>query len=100
MNARSINQVADLLNVTPNEVMDASGLTLGELEHHAELDGYDPSQYRQIAVLTDSDLQVITDRLNSLADLYCAVCGTYVVSVNPPAPPVPVHCTKCRNVHH
>ncbi|GAF47369.1 hypothetical protein [Rhodococcus wratislaviensis] len=61
---RSINQAAALLHVTPAEILDASGLTLGELEHLAELDGYDPCQYRQVPVLTDHDMQRIADRLS------------------------------------
>ena len=60
----SINQAAAHLRVTPDQVIDAAGLTLGELEHLAELDGYDTCQYRQVPVLTDHDLQRIADRLS------------------------------------
>ncbi|MDF3307852.1 hypothetical protein P3H15_22780 [Rhodococcus sp. T2V] len=59
----SLNDAANRLGVTPAEVMDAAGLTLGELEHFAELDGFDAYQYRQVPVLTDHDMNAITARL-------------------------------------
>jgi hypothetical protein len=55
----SINQAAYRLGVAPAEVMDAAGLTLGELEYAAERDGLDACQYRQVPALRESDLAVI-----------------------------------------
>ncbi|WP_009477414.1 hypothetical protein [Rhodococcus sp. JVH1] len=59
----SINQAASRLGVAPAEIVDASGLTLGELEHAAEQDGLDACQYRQVPVLSKSDLDVIAQRI-------------------------------------
>ncbi|MGV8874825.1 MAG: hypothetical protein ACOH2Q_20010 [Rhodococcus sp. (in: high G+C Gram-positive bacteria)] len=30
--------------------------------------------------------------------LHCSVCGGFVAEVHPPAPPVAITCSKCREV--
>ena len=72
----SINDVAFQLSIAPAEVIDASGLTLGELEHAAELDGLDACLYRQVPVLREGDLALIASRVASTpSDAYRAGCG-------------------------
>jgi hypothetical protein len=60
----SVNQAADLLRATADDVIDAAGLTLGELEHAAAQAGYCTTCYRMVPVLTDSDLRTIAARLS------------------------------------
>ncbi|MGV9864552.1 hypothetical protein [Rhodococcus koreensis] len=64
MSLHSVNQVADLLGVTANDVIDAAGLTLGELEHAAEQHGFCATCYREVPVITEREVQIITTRLN------------------------------------
>ncbi|MBA8958193.1 hypothetical protein JOJ86_001484 [Rhodococcus percolatus] len=94
MNALSVNQAASTLGVTPDEVMDASGVTLGELEHAAELAGLDAYQYRQVPALTTHDLEVIAGRLDRV-NIDCAACGRNLGTVSR-KPPVPAKCFACR----
>ncbi|RZL82297.1 MAG: hypothetical protein EOP32_11965 [Rhodococcus sp. (in: high G+C Gram-positive bacteria)] len=65
MSLRSVNQVADHLGVTADDIIDAAGFTLGELEHAAEQHGYCASCYRQVPVISDREVQIITTRLSS-----------------------------------
>ncbi|KXF54640.1 hypothetical protein AXA44_40530 [Rhodococcus sp. SC4] len=62
----TINQAADLLGVSPEEVIDAAGLTLGELELGAVEIGLSVTDYRNVPVLQEQDLAVIASRLDAL----------------------------------
>ncbi|QYB05403.1 hypothetical protein I1A62_13540 [Rhodococcus sp. USK10] len=64
MSLYSVNQVADRLGVTADAVIDAAGLTLGELEHAAEQHGFCATNYRDVSVLTEHEVDVITARLD------------------------------------
>ncbi|MDF3305597.1 hypothetical protein P3H15_11255 [Rhodococcus sp. T2V] len=59
----SVNTAAHRLDVHPDDVIDAAGLTLGELEHAAEQHGLSAHSYREVPVLTEHDVDVITARL-------------------------------------
>lgn len=93
----SVNQAAAQLGVTSSEVIDAAGLTLGELEHAAVIDGFDASQYRQVPAIDANHLEVIATRLDSSSAVVieCAACGRELGTVSS-APPVPVKCYGCK----
>jgi hypothetical protein len=61
----SIGEVAHRLGATTDEVLDAAGLTLGELELATEGCGLLPERYRETPVLPEGALKVIAERINS-----------------------------------
>ncbi|QSE88914.1 hypothetical protein JWS13_10000 [Rhodococcus pseudokoreensis] len=63
--AYTINQAADLLGADTSEVIDAAGLTLGELELGAVEIGLSVTDYRNVPVLRQRDLEVIASRLDA-----------------------------------
>jgi hypothetical protein len=64
VSALTVNQAANLLGVTADDVIDAAGLTLGELELAAEQDGLCATRHRDVPVLTERDVSVIAARLD------------------------------------
>ncbi|KAF0964656.1 hypothetical protein [Rhodococcus sp. T7] len=62
----TVNQAADLLGVSPEEAIDAAGLTLGELELGAVEIGLSVTDFRNVPVLRQQDLRVIASRLDAL----------------------------------
>ncbi|WP_342338670.1 MULTISPECIES: hypothetical protein [unclassified Rhodococcus (in: high G+C Gram-positive bacteria)] len=61
----TINQAADLLGADTADVIDAAGLTLGELELGAVEIGLSVTDYRNVPVLRKQDLAVIASRLDA-----------------------------------
>lgn len=59
----SISEAAERLGATANEVIDAAGLTLGELESAAEQCGLFPERYPEAPVLPESRLDLIVSRI-------------------------------------
>ncbi|WAM13947.1 hypothetical protein [Rhodococcus sp. JS3073] len=64
MSLHSVSDVAEHLSVTADDVINAAGLTLGELEHAAEQHGFCVTCYRLVPVLSDREVQIITARLS------------------------------------
>jgi hypothetical protein len=61
----TINQAADLLGADTADVIDAAGLTLGELELGAVEIGLSVTDYRNVPALREQDLEVIASRLDA-----------------------------------
>lgn len=59
----SISEAAGRLGATTDEIIDAAGLTLGELEHAAERCGLIPERYREAPILDASDVESLADRI-------------------------------------
>ncbi|MDV6246886.1 hypothetical protein [Rhodococcus opacus] len=61
----TINETADILGVDAADVIDAAGLTLGELEADAIETGLGVHRHRDVPVLTERDLETVTRRLTT-----------------------------------
>lgn len=59
----SISEAANRLGATVDEVIDAAGLTLGELELAAEQCGLFPERYREVPVLSESTVAALAGRI-------------------------------------
>ena len=59
----SINDAAERLGATADEVIDAAGLTLGELEYAAEQCGMFPERYREAPILPESRVESLVSRI-------------------------------------
>ncbi|MGV9870569.1 hypothetical protein [Rhodococcus koreensis] len=97
MSIYSVNQVADMLGATAGDVIDAAGLTLGELEHAAGQHGLSATRYREVPVIEERHLEVIATRLDSPAavPIACSECGRELGTVSS-KPPAPMKCYACK----
>jgi len=59
----SVSEAADGLGATTDEIMDAAGLTLGELELAAERCGLIPERYREAPILSEAVVASLADRI-------------------------------------
>lgn len=59
----SISDAARRLGASIDEVIDAAGLTLGELELAAEQCGLIPERYREAPILSESGIEVLAGRI-------------------------------------
>ena len=59
----SISDAARRLGASIDEVIDAAGLTLGELELAAEQCGLIPERYREAPILSESTVAALADRI-------------------------------------
>ena len=59
----SVSEAAQRLNANTDEVIDAAGLTLGELEHAASRCGLIPERYREAPILSESTVAALAGRI-------------------------------------
>jgi hypothetical protein len=59
----SISEAAHRLDATPDEVIDAAGLTLGELEQAAQQCGLFPERYHEAPILSESDVDALVGKI-------------------------------------
>lgn len=59
----SVGEAADRLGASTDEIIDAAGLTLGELEHAAGECGLIPERYREVPILSESAVAVLAGRI-------------------------------------
>lgn len=60
----SVSEAARRLGATADEVVEAAGLTLGELEHAAQQCGLLPERYREAPILDEHNLNTLIDRIS------------------------------------
>jgi hypothetical protein len=61
----SIREAAHRLDATPDEVIDAAGLTLGELEHAAQQCGFFPERYHEAPILDETTVASLVGRITN-----------------------------------
>ncbi|MBY3989617.1 hypothetical protein HQO84_05450 [Rhodococcus fascians] len=80
--------------LSAQQVADTASMSCGELRDIET----------QAARCTSTTAKQIVHAISALqhprkVDLNCTSCGEYVVTVNAPAPPVPITCASCRNAY-
>ncbi|RZL82355.1 MAG: hypothetical protein EOP32_11935 [Rhodococcus sp. (in: high G+C Gram-positive bacteria)] len=60
----SVSDAVRVFGATTEMIIDAAGLTLGELEHAAAEYGLIPERFLEVPILRESDLKAIAHRIS------------------------------------